>query len=52
MIRSVQSGIREETVGLKSLTMKKGGLKELGKCFKVGKYDWQSRLGALVLVLV
>jgi hypothetical protein len=45
VIRSVQSRIRKQTVELKSLTMKKGGLQEFGKCFDVGNYDWQSRFG-------
>jgi hypothetical protein len=30
--------------------MKKGGLKELGKCFEVGKYGWQSRFADLLFV--
>jgi len=50
VIRSVQSRIRKQTVELKSLTMKKGGLQELGKCFKVGEYYWQSRFGDLLFV--
>ena len=30
--------------------MKKGALKELGKCFTVGKYDWQSTFADLLFV--